>query len=99
MQILKEHLSELFWRIDVEFLTRVEVNCLLELVYLLQPSEKDYSDETLCTVYDVTMPAAESEEDKKFCPLAVYDKLCDRLENEIKANGQEKLLREIEIPL
>ena len=45
------------------------------------------------------MPAAESEEDKKFCPLAVYDKLCDRLENEIKANGQEKLLREIEIPL
>ena len=67
--------------------------------YLLQPSEKDYSDETLCTVYEVTMPAAESEEDKKFCPLAVYDKLCNRLENEIKANGQEKLLREIEIPL
>ena len=67
--------------------------------YLLQPSEKDYSDETLCAVYEVALPAAERDEDKRYCPLAVYDKLCDKLENEIKANGQEKLLREIEIPL
>ena len=67
--------------------------------YLLQPSEKDYSDETLCTVYEVAMPAAERDEDKPLCPLAAYDKLCEKLENEIKANGQEMLLCEIEIPL
>ncbi|MBR1482243.1 MAG: DNA polymerase I [Ruminococcus sp.] len=66
--------------------------------YLLQPSEKDYTDETLCAVYEVALPVAD-EADKPLLPLAVYDKLCDRLETEIKANGQESLLREMEIPL
>ena len=67
--------------------------------YLLQPSEKDYADETLCAVYEVVLPVADNEEDKSLCPLAVYDRLCKKLEKEIKANGQEELLREIEIPL
>lgn len=63
--------------------------------YLLQPSEKDYLDDHLCAVYEVALPAADAPDRV----LAVYDKLCDRLENEIKANEQEKLLHDIEIPL
>ena len=66
--------------------------------YLLQPSEKDYSDENLCGMHEVALPEA-SEEDKHLRVLAVYDRLCEKLENEIKANEQEKLLREMEIPL
>ena len=67
--------------------------------YLLNPSEKDYSDEHLCMIYDIALPAAEAEDNSKYRALAVYDKLCDRLSNEIKSNEQEKLLDEIEIPL
>ena len=66
--------------------------------YLLQPSEKDYSDENLCGMHEVALPDV-SDEDKPLRALAVYDRLCDKLENEIKANGQEKLLREVELPL
>ena len=67
--------------------------------YLLQPSEKDYSDENLCGMHEVKLPEAAREEDKPLRALAVYDQLCEKLENEIKANEQEKLLREMEIPL
>ncbi len=67
--------------------------------YLLNPSSKDYSDENLCGLYSISVPAADNEEYKKYCPLAVYDRLCERLAAEIEANGQEKLLYEIEIPL
>ena len=66
--------------------------------YLLQPSEKDYSDENLCGMHEVALPEAR-EEDKPLRVLAVYDKLCEKLENEIRANEQEKLLFEMEIPL
>ncbi|MBQ1506833.1 MAG: DNA polymerase I, partial [Ruminococcus sp.] len=67
--------------------------------YLLNPSSKDYSDENLCASYKVAMPTVEAEERKKYRPLAVYDKLCEKLSGSIQANGQEKLLFEIEIPL
>ena len=67
--------------------------------YLLNPSEKDYSDEHLCMIYDVALPVTDDEDKKQYRALAVYDKLCDKLENEIKANEQQKLLEEIEIPL
>ena len=66
--------------------------------YLLQPSEKDYSDEKLCAVYDIELPPSD-EEQKRFRALAVYDKLCGRLKNEIEANGQQELLYKTEIPL
>ena len=67
--------------------------------YLLNPSEKDYSDEHLCMIYDVTLPATEDEDKKQYRALAVYDKLCAKLKNEIEANEQHKLLSDIEIPL
>ena len=67
--------------------------------YLLNPSEKDYSEEHLCMIYDVALPVTDDEDKKQYRALAVYDKLCEKLENEIKANEQQKLLEEIEIPL
>lgn len=67
--------------------------------YLLEPSAKDYSDENFCKLNDIQLPAAENEEYKKYRALAVYDLLCEKLNSEIKANEQEKLLVDIEIPL
>ena len=67
--------------------------------YLLDPSAKDYSDENLCGMYEVALPSCEREEDRPLRALAVYDKLCEKLENRIRANEQESLLRDMEIPL
>ncbi len=67
--------------------------------YLLEPSSKDYSDENLCKAYEIDLPFTENEEYKKYLPFAVYDELCEKLFNRIKANEQEKLLAEVEIPL
>lgn len=67
--------------------------------YLLEPSAKDYSDENLCKLNDIELPTTENEEYKNFRALAVYDLLCEKLDSEIKANEQEKLLVDIEIPL
>ena len=66
--------------------------------YLLEPSSKDYTDENLCAANRIDLPAC-AEEDKPYRALAVYDRLCDKLQNEIRANEQEKLLSKIEIPL
>ena len=67
--------------------------------YLLEPSSKDYTDENLCAANRVELPACENEADKPYRALAVYDRLCAKLLNEIKANGQEKLLFDVELPL
>ena len=67
--------------------------------YLLEPSSKDYSDENLCAAYEIDMPSTENENYKPYCVLAIYEKLCDKLSNRIKANEQKKLLSDIEIPL
>ena len=67
--------------------------------YLLEPSSKDYSDENLCKLNEIELPATENEEYKNYRALAVYDLLCEKLNSEIKANEQEKLLVDIEIPL
>lgn len=67
--------------------------------YLLEPSSKDYSDENLCRSYSIELAYTDSEEDKQYRAVAVYDLLCEKLDSEIKTNEQEKLLSEIEIPL
>lgn len=67
--------------------------------YLLEPSSKDYSDENLCRLNSIELAQTDCEEDKPYRVLAVYDVLCEKLGSEIKANEQEKLLSEIEIPL
>lgn len=82
---------------------RIEVNAPVfdaELAaYLLEPSSKDYTDENLCAANRIELPVCQNEEHKAFRALAVYDRLCAKLIADIKANGQEKLLYEIEIPL
>ena len=67
--------------------------------YLLEPSSKDYSDENLCGANGIELPIAENEDYSSYRAFAVFDRLCDRLLSEIKANEQEKLLGEVEIPL
>ena len=67
--------------------------------YLLEPSSKDYSDENLCKLNEIELPTTQNEEYKSYRALAVYDFLCEKLNSEIKANEQEKLLVDIEIPL
>lgn len=67
--------------------------------YLLEPSAKDYSDENLCGANSIELPVAENEEYAKYRAFAVFDKLCDKLLSEIKANEQENLLIDVEIPL
>lgn len=67
--------------------------------YLLEPSSKDYSDENLCGANGIELPIAENEEYSRYRAFAVFDRLCDKLIAEIKANEQEKLLNEVEIPL
>ena len=67
--------------------------------YLLEPSSKDYTDDNLCAANQIELPVCESEAHKPYRALAVYDRLCGRLLDEIRANEQEKLLFEIEIPL
>ena len=67
--------------------------------YLLEPSSKDYSDENLCSANEIELPYTENEEYKKYRALAVYDVLCEKLLSEIKANEQQNLLSEVEIPL
>ena len=66
--------------------------------YLLEPSSKDYTDENLCAANQIELPAC-SDEHKAYRALSKYDKLCEKLIGEIKENGQESLLNDIEIPL
>lgn len=67
--------------------------------YLLEPASKDYSDENLCKLNEIDLPVTDEEEYKIYRPLAVYDVLCEVIMRDIKANGQDKLLLEVEIPL
>ena len=67
--------------------------------YLLEPSSKDYTDENLCAANRIELPVTDDEAHKPYRALAVYRRLCDKLLNEIRANGQESLLFDIEIPL
>lgn len=67
--------------------------------YLLEPSAKDYSDENLCGANSIELPLTDNEEYAKYRAFAVFDKLCDKLLSEIKANEQEDLLLDVEIPL
>lgn len=67
--------------------------------YLLEPSSKDYTDDNLCAANGIELPVCEDEAYAQYRALAVYDRLCEKLLGEIRANGQEELLNGIEIPL
>ena len=64
--------------------------------YLLNPSAANYDILRLASEYRIPVPAFE---DKLLQEASAMPALCRALEKEIDENGQEKLLREIEIPL
>ncbi|NLM79842.1 MAG: DNA polymerase I [Clostridiales bacterium] len=63
--------------------------------YLLNPLASDYSLSRLAQEYGVFAPNVEGED----FGAAALPAVADRLEKELAAQGQEKLLREVEIPL
>ena len=67
--------------------------------YLLEPSSKDYTDDNLCAANQIELPATDNGAYQPYRALAVYDRLCEKLWGDIQANGQERLLNDIEIPL
>ncbi len=62
--------------------------------YLLDPLSGKYDLVRLAQVYGIAVPEGELPPD-----VLLMSTVCDRLEEEIAQNGQEKLLREMEIPL
>ena len=67
---------------------------LLLTAYLLDPNAKDYSPARLAQVYGVALPAG----DERDAAVFVLPTLFDQLLTKIRENGQEKLLRGIELP-
>ena len=64
--------------------------------YVLNPSAKEYSAVRLAQEYGVTLPAGK---DADASAVAVLPELFRKLRAEVRGNGQEKLLCEIELPL
>ena len=64
--------------------------------YILDPSAKDYAAARLAQVYGVALPACK---DSDAAAVAVLPELFGRMLSQIRENGQEKLLREVELPL
>ena len=75
--------------------------------YLLSPNSTEYTPQRLAGEYGVPAPVIEGAEgdgeESKLPDTALraawMPSVCRRLEEEIAANGQEKLLHEVEIPL
>ena len=70
--------------------------------YLLSPNSTEYTPQRLAGEYGVPAPVVGPEGTEvpdTALRAAWLLPVCRRLEQEIAANGQEKLLREVEIPL
>lgn len=67
--------------------------------YLLNPSASAYDLQRLCGEYEVEMPAAEQEDMQAYAPVAALPALCEKLLGQIRANQQDSLLYDVEIPL
>lgn len=64
--------------------------------YILNPSAKDYSALHLAQEYHIALPDAP---DEQAAAVAVLPQLLEVMLSEIQENGQEELLRTIELPL
>ena len=64
--------------------------------YILNPSAKAYTALYLAQAYQIDLPEAR---DEHIAAVAVLPKLFETMLGEIQKNGQEALLREIELPL
>ncbi len=69
---------------------------LLLTGYVLNPSAKEYTAARLAREYAVALPECK---DENAAAAAVLPELFDTLLTAVRENGQEKLLREIELPL
>ncbi len=76
----------------------IVMDCSLA-AYLLNPNAKDYSPVTLAMANGVGIPECDENDDELIKSCAVLPALNKKLEILIENNNQQKLLREIEIPL
>ncbi len=67
--------------------------------YLLNPSASNYDLQRLCEEYNFTLPKCKNNEDCAYSYISLLPNLFEKVNSLIKANGQEKLLNEVEIPL
>ena len=97
---------------DLKFLSRwaenhgaTVQNCVMDSSlagYILNVSGDDYSTGRLATLYHAESfeLCGESDAHKELLEkAAVFSDLCEKLRAELKANGEEKILDEIELPL
>lgn len=67
--------------------------------YLLNPSASSYDLQRLCEEYNLNLPECENENGTDYACNALLPELFEKVNNQIIANNQEKLLSEVEIPL
>lgn len=67
--------------------------------YLLNPSASNYDLQRLCEEYNFTLPKCKNNEDSNYTYISLLPNLFEKVNSLIKANGQEMLLNEVEIPL
>ena len=67
--------------------------------YLLNPSASNYDLQRLCEEYNFTIPKCKNNEDCAFAYISLLPNLFEKVNTLIKANGQEMLLNEVELPL
>ena len=67
--------------------------------YLLNPSASNYDLQRLCEEYNFTLPKCKNNEDCAYAYISLLPNLFEKVNTLIKANGQEMLLNEVELPL
>lgn len=67
--------------------------------YLCNPSSSDYSLQRLSQEYSVAQPEINNEVDCILNNAALFSEVCNKLGEKLIESGEEKLLKEIEIPL
>lgn len=67
--------------------------------YVCNPSSNDYTVERLATEYSATRPQIDKEVDEFLNDVALFSATNDKLEENLKETGQDKLFYEIEVPL
>lgn len=68
--------------------------------YLLNPSASDYSLDRLCNEYGTSKASFDGEKNESLLiNVSILDDIIDKLEESIEKNGQQELLRKVEIPL
>ena len=67
--------------------------------YICNPSSNDYGIERLASEYSAVMPQIDNDADNFLKKAALFSATNDRLEENLKQTGQDKLFYDIEVPL